>query len=340
MGKVTPSRTKKSKAEVLEEFEKIKEQAVEEKIESSPKTEELFKHAESEIKEVVKGVTIESIVQKMAELSVEMPKTFSELSAKMVAEATLLASLREAAALERKEIERIHKLDVAATALDQLLESHQQKQSVFEAGIAETQARWASEQEKREREQKEFDENLKKQRSREKEEYEYQKALERKKEQDQHAEAVWLEQRKTKEKQEILEKSWQVREAALNEKEDEFAVLKKEVATFPDRLKKEIEKAVVEALKTLETRHKQELLVMQKDAEAENRIAALKIKSLEETITRQYTQIEAMSQHVEEAKKQVQEIAVKAIEGASGAKALSHVNQIAMEQAKIRTPQT
>jgi len=33
---------------------------------------------------------------------------------------------------------------------------------------------------------------------------------------------------------------------------------------------------------------------------------------------------------------QVQDIAVKAIEGASGSKALSHVNQIAMEQAKNR----
>jgi hypothetical protein len=32
----------------------------------------------------------------------------------------------------------------------------------------------------------------------------------------------------------------------------------------------------------------------------------------------------------------VQDIAVKAIEGASGARALSHINQIAMEQAKNR----
>jgi hypothetical protein len=37
-----------------------------------------------------------------------------------------------------------------------------------------------------------------------------------------------------------------------------------------------------------------------------------------------------------DAKQQVQDIALKAIEGASGSKALSHVNQIAMEQAKNR----
>jgi ATP-dependent protease Clp ATPase subunit len=46
-----------------------------------------------------------------------------------------------------------------------------------------------------------------------------------------------------------------------------------------------------------------------------------------------------LEKQLEEAKRQVQEIAVKAIEGASGARALSHINEIAMEQAKHRMPQ-
>jgi colicin import membrane protein len=37
--------------------------------------------------------------------------------------------------------------------------------------------------------------------------------------------------------------------------------------------------------------------------------------------------------------RQVQDIAIKAIEGASGARALAHVSQIAIEQAKTRAPQ-
>jgi hypothetical protein len=39
---------------------------------------------------------------------------------------------------------------------------------------------------------------------------------------------------------------------------------------------------------------------------------------------------------VEDAKRQVQDIAIKAIEGASGP-GLSHIDKIAMEQAKTRT---
>ena len=49
-------------------------------------------------------------------------------------------------------------------------------------------------------------------------------------------------------------------------------------------------------------------------------MAELQVKTLEDAVARQ----------------QAQDIAVKAIEGASGAKALSHINQIAMEQAKNR----
>ncbi len=60
------------------------------------------------------------------------------------------------------------------------------------------------------------------------------------------------------------------------------------------------------------------------------------MKTLEDTVARQQEHIAALERQLAEAKQQVQDIAVKAIEGASGAKALSHINQIAMEQAKNR----
>ena len=74
-----------------------------------------------------------------------------------------------------------------------------------------------------------------------------------------------------------------------------------------------------------------------RDNESEKKMSELKIKTLEETLSRASAQINTLQTQVDEAKKQVQDIAVKAIEGASGAKALSHINQIAMEQAKTRS---
>lgn len=73
---------------------------------------------------------------------------------------------------------------------------------------------------------------------------------------------------------------------------------------------------------------------MRKDGEAEQRPAELKIRTLEEMVARQAAQIAALEKQLNEAKQQVQDIAVKAIEGASGAKAPAAINQIAMEQAR------
>ena len=76
--------------------------------------------------------------------------------------------------------------------------------------------------------------------------------------------------------------------------------------------------------------------MLKKDAETEKRLATMQVNSLEESVARQQAQIAALEKQLADAKQQVQDIAVKAIEGASGAKALSHINQIAMEQAKNR----
>jgi len=122
----------------------------------------------------------------------------------------------------------------------------------------------------------------------------------------------------------------------LKEREEELARLRKEAQEFPARLQKEAQVAAEQARRETEARFEQQTLVLRKDAEAEKRISELQVKTLEEVVSRQQGQIAALERQLADAKQQVQDIAVKAIEGASGAKALSHINQIAMEQAKNR----
>jgi hypothetical protein len=71
-------------------------------------------------------------------------------------------------------------------------------------------------------------------------------------------------------------------------------------------------------------------------AKKEKRMAELRAKTLEQALARNAAQIATLEKQLAEAKQQVQDIAVKAIEGASGASALSYIDQIAMEQAKNR----
>jgi len=267
-------------------------------------------------------------------LGLEISKALGELSTKLVEEVEQLSAVREAVNLERAELERLHKIDVAATALDQMVQDYGREKERLEAEIAAQRAAWEEESSDAERERKEQEENLKKARAREIEEYEYKKNLERKKAQDKYEEDQRLQEKKNKERQEALEKSWQQRETALKEQEQELLRLRKEAQEFPETVKTESEKAAALAGKAAGQKFEQEILLLKKEADTEKRLAILQVKTLEDTIARQASQIDALQKQMEEAKQQVQDIAVKAIEGASGAKALAHINQIAMEQAK------
>jgi len=114
------------------------------------------------------------------------------------------------------------------------------------------------------------------------------------------------------------------------------ASLLEQAEGFPQRLQRDAEAAAEQARRDAQARFEQQILVAQKDAETERRLAALRVKALDDTVAHQAAQLAALEKQLAEAKQQVQDIAVKAIEGASGARALSHINQIAMEQAKNR----
>lgn len=331
-----PARAKRTKAEIQRQFDQIQEESVDARESSDPKLEEASRRHETEVREIVEGVTVESVVQRISGLGLDIAKALSGVSGRLTEEVQLLASVREAVDLERKELDRLHKIDIAATALDQLVQDYGRQKLELEAEIAARRAAWEEEAARVDRERKEQEDSLKKQRQREAEDFEYKKAQERKKAQDKYDEEVRLQEKKNQEKQEALEKSWQGRELALKDREEELARLRKEAETFPKRLETEAGAAAERARREAEARLQQEILVMKKDADAEKRMGELRVKMLEETVAHQHTQIAALEKQLSDAKQQVQDIAVKAIEGASGAKALSHINEIAMEQAKNR----
>jgi len=329
-----PVRAKRAKTEIQEEFAEIRREAESARESADPKAAEAARLRAAEVRQTVEGTTVEGVVQGISGLGLEISKALANVSGKLVEEVERLSAVREAVNLERAELERLHKIDVAATALDQMVQDHAREKERLESEIAEQRAAWEEETGDAERERKEQEENLKKARAREIEEYEYKKNLERKKAQDKYEEDQRLQEKKNKERQEALEKSWQQRETGLKEQETELLRLRKEAQEFPESLKTESEKAAVLAAKAAEQKFAQEILSLKKEAETEKRLAVLQVKTLEDTIARQAAQIEALQKQMEEAKQQVQDIAVKAIEGASGAKALAHINQIAMEQAK------
>jgi colicin import membrane protein len=333
--KKAAARPKRSKSETQAEFEAI--EAV--YAATGPADAKEIETTRARVEEVLKrveGVSVETVVRQIAGLGLDVSRALADVAEKLTAQVQELAIVREAVAIERRELERLHKIDIAATTLDHLIEEHARNKQAFETEIGEARAGWKAEASQAERERREAEEILKKQRQREIEDYEYRKALERKKAQDKYDEDQRLLERKNAERQETLSKQWQQREAALKAQEDEMTRLRAEVAEFPARLARDIEAAAAEARRQVEAGFERQVLILKKDAEAETRMTDLRVKALEQSLAAGAAQIAALEKQLAEAKQQVQDIAVRAIDGASGARALGHINQIAMEQAKNR----
>lgn len=339
MAKAPAARARRTKAEVQQAFESIRRETVAEREAAEPRVEEAAKNREADVRQAAEGVSVDQVVGEISSLGLHVSKALGELSSRLVGEVERLATLREAVALEQRELQQLHKVDIAATAVDHLVQDYETKKQAFLSEIAAARAEWDGETDQRERSDREYEETLKTKRQRENDEFEYKKTLERKKAQDKYDEEQRLRDRQNREKQEALEKGWQEREATLKAREEELVQLRKESDLFPKRLAQEVDRAVAEARRQADQQLEQRLLVVSKDAEADRRVAELRIKTFEEILARQTDQVAALQKQLDDAAQQVQDIAVKAIEGASGARALAHANQIAIEQARTRPPQ-
>ena len=238
------ARQRRSKADVQQDFLKIREQVAATREARNAKAEEAATLDEAEVRQAVDGLSVEGVAKSISALGIQISKALAAVSDDLIAEVQRLAIVREAVALERAELERLHKIDVAATALDQLVQDYDSKSQALEAEMSTRRATWEGELKARERAEREYDENVKKQRQRETEEYEYKKTIDRKKSQEKYDEDMRTIEKKNREKQEALEKSWEQRERTIKEREEEGIRLRQEVSGFPSRLQAETERAL------------------------------------------------------------------------------------------------
>jgi PAS domain S-box-containing protein len=193
----------------------------------------------------------------------------------------------------------------------------EQKKGDFEAEMAQKRVQWKKEQDEYEAGKKERDAQMKKERTREEEEYAYDLQLTRKKDSDEYeAKKAGLEKELTDRKA-SYERELAEREQAVALSEKELEQMRAKVESFP----KELERALMETEKTIterfefKSRHEKEL--MAKEIEGERKLSQQTIEALEKKIEEQGEQVRQLTQRANEATLQVQNIAIKAIEGAS-----------------------
>jgi len=200
--------------------------------------------------------------------------------------------------------------------------------------IEKGRAEWEMEQKQREAEAKEREAAEQKRREREKEEYRYASAREQQQAKDRFADEMATAQKALAEQKAASERELSERERNVKAGETEVAGLRQRVEAFP----KDLESAVAKAVKESTGRVQQDATareeLLKREFAGERNVLSTRIASLEKTVAEQNEQVARLLTQSEKAYGQVQEIAVRAIEGSANAKQLSNLQQMLADQAR------
>jgi hypothetical protein len=318
--------TKNTKNEILDAYNDLLKRLKETK--KLSKQEEKAREDKKEIVVLASKQTANEIVTSLAGLKLSLAKSLEELEEKLLSEHKKLTTLQQALDIQSKELVDLHDIKANADSLTALLLAQKEKSGIFEKEIKERsqsfeqelsqkRALWKKEQDEYEAARKEQEALAKKIRQREEEEYTYRRDLLRQKESDQYeAEKQALEKELT-EKRLALEKEFEEREAKITTQEQEFKQLKEKVEKFPEELQQAIHTTETSITERLSFKYDYEVKLAQKEVEGECKLYQQTIAALEAKVLHLEEQVKQLSEKASQANLQVQDIAVKAIEGAS-----------------------
>ncbi|MEB3162923.1 MAG: hypothetical protein VKK80_06815 [Prochlorothrix sp.] len=287
-----------------------------------------------------------AIIDRLNQLPLQFRSAANALSEQMVTELTQLQAIQSEIQAEVEGLETLHDLtEIHEGSLEELIQryevsskeleaSFQARKDELEQSLADAQKAWQEEQANHHRSVSDRDQDTRTQTQREAEEYRYNLDLNRKLDQETYEQAQQDLERELAELQEAQEQQWSTREAALAAREAEWADLQSKVAALPTELAEAIRKAKEEGKGIAQYQAKIKSDLAAKEMEGQKRSYELRIQALESTINSQNQRLESLSLQLDSALTQVQDLAVKAIEGASNANALRDMKDIALEQAK------
>ena len=293
-----------------------------------PKAAEMQRTHETQVRKATEGVSVEKVVETIGKTSLEVSRSLAQVSEQLTSKVQELDSVNEALTLARTELEELHSKEVLSSSIASLIAEHDAKAKQFSLENDARRLEWQKEEQAHAQLVRERDAELQKARTRESADFEYAKTQERKKQQDAFNEQLRLQGNQNRDKQEDLERSWAQREGAIKAQEEHLKSLEAQVAAFPEQLKKESARDVAIATGSQKREFEFSSQIAKKDFDAANALLKQQIVSLQETnktLNDRATQLEGQ---LTDAKRQVAEIANKALDASSGALALDRVSAL------------
>ncbi|BAZ45228.1 hypothetical protein NIES4102_22470 [Chondrocystis sp. NIES-4102] len=346
--------SKSTKTEILAAYKEIEKQnkSLEAEVRKGGLTSKTTNQVIVEKKEVVTvknyNNDISATIKSLEQIQNNFGSAVSNLSERLISESTKLTTIRNAIAQEKSQLEQLHKLtDIEDTTIDTLIQQYQanvkrfteqlnQKQEESQQEIETLLEAWTKEQETHNRLVKTRDDEYRKTQQRQQLEYEYNLNLERNLNQEEYEQEQKIKQEELKLTRTTIEKQWQEREAAIAKQEQDYSEAQIKVSAFEEQLKAKIKQGKEEGtgIGNYQTKIKTELRNREIIGETQN--YQLRIEDLQQIIQQQESRINKLSQQLDTSLQQVQNLAVKAIEGTSNRNSFEAMKAIALEQAKTQ----
>lgn len=309
---------KSKKSEVLAAYRDLVEELKE--VNQSPSK---LKQEEKKIIEKSSELSCEGIITSLAETKLKISKNLESLETQLFDEYKKFSNLQKSVEASKKQLEELHDISYQAETLSALIETQKRFKGETDQEINETQEAFEQEMTKKRFSWEEEKTAVDKEREREKETYSYELALNRKKDKDIYEEKKQILEKELEEKVKQTTQSLELREDQIADKEKELEALREQVSQFPEKLQEIIAKAKLETEEIVKKQYQFEMELSQKELEGEKRLYEQKVTSFLEKIKEQDSLIKTLTARVDQSGKQVQDIAVKAVEGASGLKTFS-----------------
>ncbi len=353
--------SKNTKAQILEAYEELiqEKSALESQVKQLSKTSQVTQtvipnnqSSNSPKKKVMTAANnlfnnnITLTIQSLEKVQNNFGSAVSHLSEQLIGEASLLAELNKITTEELAELEELHNVEtIEDDTLSNLIEDYQttakineeelnKQQETLAKELEELQKNWHKEKQNHNREVREREQEYLTNKKRDEEQYIYNLELERQLDEEQYQAEKQALYQELKEARETQEKQWQEREESISKQEKEQEETKAKLQQLEQELEQKIKQAKEEGkgIGIYQAKIKSDLRT--KEIEGEKHNYELRIAALEETINNQDIRQQKLSQQLEASLKQVQDLAVKAIEGTSNRNSFEAMKEIAMEQAK------
>jgi len=335
--------TKNTKQEMLDAYNELVRK-LEAKRQAEIKPEQKANERKTRVAvEQADKLSLDSITQGIGQLKGEINKTFSDLLEKLETELANYQEVKKAIAAKENELGEIYEIQKSASSLAALIEAQNQRRKEFElemetkkqalaAEIEGTRKEWQAEKAQYEaliKEKRDADEKLKK---REKEEYEYKFKREQQLAKDKFEDEKAKVEKSLAEKREQTEKELSEREQIVAEREKKIDALESRITELEQTRDKAVADAVKETTARLKADFEAKEMLLKKEFEGERNVFSTRIQSLEATVKSQNEHLATITKQIEKASMQVQDIAVKAIEGSSHSKLFNQLQSYMEEK--------